>query len=73
MSTCKIFAIELINCYQISINQMQRQLCDIDTIILSYIYNRPFVGKPNADVAQDEIEFDTPAVEGELCCSVTLV
>ena len=52
---------------------MQRQLCDIDTIILSYIYNRPFVGKPNADVAQDEIEFDTPAVEGELCCSVTLV
>ena len=43
---------------------MQRQLCDIDTIVLSYIYNRPFEGKPNADVAQGEIEFDTPDLEG---------
>ena len=42
---------------------MQRQLCDIDTIALSYIYNRPFEGKPNTDVAQDETEFDTPALE----------
>ena len=25
---------------------MQRQLCDIDTIVLSYIYNQPFEGKP---------------------------
>ena len=39
---------------------MQRQLCDIDTIVLSYIYNRPFEGKLNADVGQDEIEFDAP-------------
>ena len=40
---------------------MQRQLRDIDTID---IYNWPFEGKPNADVAQGEIEFDTPDLEG---------
>ena len=44
---------------------MQRQLCDIDTIVLSYIYNQPFEGKPNTDVAQDEIEFDTPDLPGD--------
>ena len=63
MSTCKIFAIRVYyNCYKISINQMQRQLCDIDTTVSSYIHNQPFEGKRNADLAQDEIEFDTPAL-----------
>ena len=66
MSTCKIFAIRAYqNCYKININQMQRQLCDIDTIVLSYIQNQPFEGKPDADVAQDEIEFDTPDLPGD--------
>lgn len=36
--------------------------CDIDTIVLSYIYSQPYEGKPNADVAQHEIQFDTPAL-----------
>ena len=44
---------------------MQRQLCDIDRIVLSYIYNRPFEGKPNADVAQDETEFNTPGLQSD--------
>lgn len=31
--------------------------------IQSHIYNRPFEGNHNADVALDENEFDTPALK----------